>query len=172
MVVVVEPVPAKVSDVQVGPSVVVVVPHRDPETPALIRDTGSVRDIREGAIVIVVQQHRPWSRLATLQGRKRRAVHKIDIEPPIPVIVEERNTGAGCFQDRALFRSSRLMVKLVYPGCMTDVLKNSGSPAHEPTRRNRAGLGILDGSVRSPGAHAGLLSLRWVLEVLLRKNDV
>src|SRR5437660_6262008 len=35
-------------------------------------------------------------------------------------------------------------------------IKNSGSAVRESTLRNRAGLGNLDGSVLSPGAHAGL----------------
>ena len=63
----VEPVHAKVGDVNIGPAIVVVVSHYDPVTPAIIRYAGLFRDICKRSVVIVMEQRSMRRRLLAIE---------------------------------------------------------------------------------------------------------
>src|ERR1700722_7707272 len=56
VVVVIEPVLAKVGDVDIRPAVIVVVSNGNAVSPTIVRDSGLGRDIRKCPIVVIVKQ--------------------------------------------------------------------------------------------------------------------
>jgi hypothetical protein len=95
---VVEAVLAVVGDVEVFPSVVVIVADADALAPAGRGQTRLGGDVGEGAVVIVVIQ----AVGRALPGGKSfelRAIHQKDVRPAVVVIVENCDAGSGGFDD-------------------------------------------------------------------------
>ena len=68
MIVVIETVLAEVGDVDVGPSIVVVVGDRNANAPSFVGDAGLCGDVGEGAVVVVVKQRSFGSGSLSSQG--------------------------------------------------------------------------------------------------------
>ena len=96
--IVVEPVLAVVGDVEIFPSVVVVVADANALAPAGCGQTGFGGHVGERAVVIVAIQ----VIAGTLPGGKsfeRRAIHQKNVGPAVVVVVEDRDAGSGGFDD-------------------------------------------------------------------------
>src|ERR1700756_5904370 len=77
----------------VWPSVVVIVPDGYAHPIARPSDSGTLGHIGERAVVIISIQTVPVPRRFFLQRRYGSAVYQIDVEPPVSVIVEQRDSG-------------------------------------------------------------------------------
>src|SRR5262249_29384039 len=110
----------------------------DSESPAFVSDTSFVGDIGERAVMVVMQEHGTGSGCFALERGKGRAIHEIDVEPTIVVIVEEGHAGARSFENGALFRAAHFVVKDVETGGVRRVDENDGSAIDKTTCGNRA----------------------------------
>src|SRR5271154_1924006 len=94
MVVVIQTVFAEVRDIDIWPTVIVIVGDSNAEAPPVVGDTRLRGNIREGAIVIIVKQRCLWSRCFSTQSLSGRTVGKINIKPAIIVVVDQANARA------------------------------------------------------------------------------
>src|SRR6185437_3693158 len=131
VVVVIEPVAAIVSHVDVGPSVIVVIAHRRAESPTLVADAGLVGDIGKSSISIVVKEHGARSCFLTFEGRESGTVQKIDVKPAIVIVVEQSDARTRSLDDRTFFLRAGTMMKLGQSGLFGDVRKYDGSTVHK-----------------------------------------
>src|SRR5215469_1077511 len=92
VVIVVEAVLAKIGDVYIGPSVVIIIANHSAEAPALVSYSSLVGDVSECAVVIIVEQHRARRSFLAFENGKGGTVHQINVEPSVVIIVEERHT--------------------------------------------------------------------------------
>ncbi len=74
MIIVIQAIFSVVCDINIGPSVVVVISHGHAKTPTLIRDSRSIGDIGKRAVMIIMEKHSVRSRLLPFQRGERRAV--------------------------------------------------------------------------------------------------
>jgi hypothetical protein len=104
VVVAIEAVLAVVGYIQVRPAVVVVIANRASVSPAVVGYAGLFRHVGEGAVVIVMEESRVGR--GGLAGKRIvcGAVHQINVEPAVIVIVQETNAGAFGLEDEALLR--------------------------------------------------------------------
>ena len=131
MIVVIKPVLAKIGDVDIWPTVIVVVAYRNTEAPAFICHSSTGSDIGESAVVIVVKEHGAgyWSLPPfRLSGR---AVQEIDVQPAIVVVVNQGDARAGSFDNGCFLRSSRAVVKNVQASLLCDIRKHDWSAIDE-----------------------------------------
>ena len=94
----IEPVLSVVGDVEVFPSIVVVVAHADALAPAVRGQPGLSGHVGKSSVVLIAIQMIGRSR----SGRKsleRGAVHQENIGPAIVVVVENRNAGSRGLND-------------------------------------------------------------------------
>lgn len=104
VVIVVQPVFSVVRDVEIGPAVIVEVADRNAEAPAVIGYAGLFGNIREVPSWVVVKKCRVrWFNLS-IQCIIGRATHDVDIEPPVVVVVQQRNSRSDGLEDVALLR--------------------------------------------------------------------
>ena len=89
MIVVVQPVFAIVGDINIWPAVVVVIADGHAKTPAVIGDARLGGYVSERPIMVVMKQRRVRSLALAVVSIVGRAVHQIDVEPPIVVVVNE-----------------------------------------------------------------------------------
>jgi|SRR5580658_85799 hypothetical protein len=97
-VVVIEDVFSVVGDVEIFPAVVVVIPDANALAPAGVSETGFLRNVGEGAVVIVVVQMAG----GCLCGKRRVEACPVDDEniwPPIVVVIEDGDTRSRGFND-------------------------------------------------------------------------
>jgi hypothetical protein len=106
---VVETILANVRYIEVGPTIVVVIRDRYADTPAIIRYAGFLCDIREGSIVVVMEERGVSRSRLAVEGVVCEAVDEVDIHPSIVVIIEERNASTERFDDRGLCRRTTLI---------------------------------------------------------------
>ncbi len=99
VVVVVEPILAEVGDIDVGPAVVVVVSDGHAEAPAIVADAGFLGHVGEGAVVIIVEERGMRRESFSIERGLGAAVHEIDIQPAIVVVIQEGDAGADAFED-------------------------------------------------------------------------
>jgi len=102
------------SDEQVYPSVVVVITRADPLAPARQCDVSLLRHIGEGSIAIVVVEVASGL-LVLRKALQSSSVDQEDVWPPVVVVVEERSTAAGSFDDVFL----RTLAAILCPGCQS-----------------------------------------------------
>ena len=169
VVVVIEPVAAIVSHVDVGPSVIVVIAHRRAESPTLVADAGLVGDIGKSSISIVVKEHGARSCFLTFEGRESGTVQKIDVKPAIVIVVEQSDARTRSLDDRTFFLRAGTMMKLGQSGLFGDVSKYDGSTVHKAACGDGARLRVFD---RGPGCAGrdshicrGRLLRLWLLAV-------
>ena len=89
-----EHVGAEIADVDVRPAVVVVVGHGHSQPEAGLGNAGFFRRINEMEPAHVPVQCVAWTRSLPLHPGKRDAVDEVDVDQPVPVVVEGRQTGA------------------------------------------------------------------------------
>src|SRR6185437_2528740 len=92
--------------------------------PAIVRDAGFFGHVSKRSIVIVAEQRSMrWCRLAA-HGVVGRAIHQIDIEPSIIVVIKERNAGAKGLDDVAFLRRAHAMSPCCEPGSLCSISKD------------------------------------------------
>ena len=94
----IEAVLAVVGDVEVFPSVVVVVADADALAPAGCGEAGFRGDVGEGAVVIVAVEV-VGGRLPGGKSFELGAIDQEDVGPSVVVVVEDGDAGAGGFDD-------------------------------------------------------------------------
>ena len=94
----IKPILAVVGDVEVLPSIIVVVAHAHPLPPSACRESSLHRHIGESSIVIISVQMigRGLSPGKSFEGR---AIHQKNIRPAIIVIIEDCRTRSGSLDD-------------------------------------------------------------------------
>src|SRR5690349_8435631 len=99
MIVVIEAVLGVIRYVQVGPAVVVVVPHGHAESPALVGHACFVRNVSKSAVVIVVKESGTGRLSFSMQRTESRTIDQINVRPAIVVVIENGHTRTGSFED-------------------------------------------------------------------------
>src|ERR1044072_7985380 len=82
---------AEVADKDVGPSIVVVVAHRDTHSPTLVRDSGFIGDIFKLPVTEISIKRGARRFFLAAQRGHRRSVYEIDIGASIQVVIKDRN---------------------------------------------------------------------------------
>ena len=98
MVIVIEPVLAVIGDVEILPSVVVVVSDTNSLAPTRRDKSRFLSHVRESSIVIVVIQMVRGSLIGG-EALQRCAIHDENVGPPVVVIIENGDAGSGCLDD-------------------------------------------------------------------------
>src|SRR3954465_4411384 len=99
MLVVEHAVPPVVSDVNVFPSIVVVVAHASPlSPPGGVSQSRLCGHVAEGAIMIISVEVVCWT-FSRREPLEPGAVDKKDVRPSIVVIIEDCHAGAGGLDD-------------------------------------------------------------------------
>src|SRR5580692_7312789 len=171
MVVVVEAVLAVIADIDVWPAIVVVVGARAAISPAIISDAGRPGHIRKRSVVVVVEQRCVRRFFLSIQRIERRAVHQVDVQPTIVVVVEKANTGTIRFHDELLLGYTHLVDPVAESGLLGDVLEDNRPFVDESTGGNWAPLFIVDRRRRDTSgdaSHSTLLLRRGGRRRLLR----
>jgi hypothetical protein len=88
-----ERVAAQAGHEEVAVAVAVVVGGDDAQVVAAAGDAGGLGHVRERAVAAVVVQAVPEARLVLLERLDRSAVHHVEVEPAVVVVVEERHAG-------------------------------------------------------------------------------
>src|SRR4051812_11430738 len=89
VIIVIQTVLSKVSDVKVRPAIVIVVANRDSESPTLVGHSGFLCDVRKGTVVIVMKEHCARRGLFSILCRHSGAIEQVNVEPPIIVIIKK-----------------------------------------------------------------------------------
>ena len=98
MVVVIKAIPAIVGDVKIVPTVVVVISSTHALSPASRGQAGLNRHVAECSVVVIAVK-------AIARGVgcgffiQPSAVHQKDVGPTVVIVIEDRNSGAGGFDD-------------------------------------------------------------------------
>src|SRR5215469_10558527 len=169
VIIMVEPVLAKIGHVDIRPAVVVVVRHSHTESPALVGDPRYSGDICECAVVVIMQEHRPWSGFLTFQGADRGTVQEVDVQPAVVVIVEQSDARAHGLEDGFLRGRARTMLEFIQSRQLGDIGKYHWSAIDEATGRNGPGKCIFNGRMRGTRSypHPTLRLPVWRLGCLL-----
>ena len=160
VVVVVQPICAKIRHIQIRPAIVVVVSDSNPEPPAVIGDARFGRNVGKRPIVIVVEQRRMrWCGLAGLRV-ERGSVDKINVEPAIVVVVQQSDTGALRFDDDVFLRASRHVPPSRQPRLLGHVHEDDRTSLHRAARRDGSMAAVELRLLRTSRRHALLSGLR------------
>src|SRR5208282_6826748 len=122
MVVVIKPILSVVGNVEIFPTVVVVIAYANSLPPAAPSQPCLHRDVSKSSIMIVAVE----SIAGTLPGRKSfqaRAVHQKNIVPAVVVVIEDSHAGSGSFNNVFLGVDSAKDVLHGQPGFFRDVGK-------------------------------------------------
>jgi hypothetical protein len=140
---VVQAILAIIAHVNIGPAVIVVIGHAHPIAPAIIGDAGLFGHVRKRAIVVVVKQRslRRW--LLAVQCVKRGAIHQVDVQPAIVVVVNQAHAGAVGFYDESLVRHAHLVDPAGKAGLFGHVFKHHGAGVNETAGRDGALLLVI-----------------------------
>jgi hypothetical protein len=156
MVVVIEAILAEVADIDVRPSVVVVVGDGGADSPTVISNAGLRGHVGEGAIVIVVKERSVGrSRLAG-HGVVACAVDEIDVEPSVVVVIDKADARTNCLDDEVFLAGSQLVGPYGQARFLGDVLKDDSAVLDEAARSDGSVLAVEDrrvGSASSRSAH-------------------
>jgi hypothetical protein len=115
-----------VEHVDIGPAVVVVVADRYAHAIALARHAGFLRHVGEGPIVIVMVQAIPVLGAFLLERRDGRAIHQIDVQIAVVVVVEQRHAGHHGL-GLILVRGGRTVGDESQAGALRDLFENDGA---------------------------------------------
>ena len=151
VIVVVEPILAVVADVQIRPAIVVIVRNRAAIAPAVVLNAGLFRDIGECPVVIVAEQRGMRRRLFPVESVEGRAIHQVDVEPAIVVVVDQADARAVRLHDELLLRHAHLVDPAGQTRSLAVILEDHRAPVDKSARRDRAFLRV----VLRRGLHAG-----------------
>ena len=160
VVVVIQAVLAVVGHVEVGPAIVVVsptaqpYPHRSLATPAFSRDVG------ERSVVVVMKQRRVRRRCFARQGVVGRAVHQVDVEPAVVVVVDQAHSRPLGLENEALFRRAGGVMPTGQARGFGHILEDDRARLDEASRGDGAMLAVELGLVRPGIGHSAALRLR------------
>ncbi len=152
MVVVVEPVLADVGDIQVRPSVVVVIAHRNTHAPAVIGDARFCCDVSKSAIVVVMKECRVRGGRLAAERVVGHTIDQINVEPPVVVVVKQADSTAEGFHDQGLGWSSPTVFPGSEAGLAGNVLEDHAALINGSAGCDGAVLRIVYGCVGSSGA--------------------
>src|SRR5579883_2994898 len=159
VIVAIQAVLAEVADEDVRPAVVVVISDGYAKTPAVIRHSGFVGDICKCAVVVVMEEGCVRRFGFALFGLIGRAVHKVNVEPAIVVIVDKADTGAVCLNDELLVRNPHLMTPCCQAGLLADVLKDHRAAVYKSSSGYGTVFGVVHRRMNAAGAVAAHGSL-------------
>ena len=154
MVVVIETVLAEVGDEQVRVAVVVVVADGYAKPPTVVGDSCFGGNIGEGAVVVVVEECGVRRLRFAGQGVVGGAVHHVNVEPAVLVIVEEGDAGPWRLEDESLFGSAHGVMPGGQAGLGSNVLKDHGTGCYEAAGGNRPLFGVEHGRVGAARVYA------------------
>src|SRR5580704_10519929 len=87
---------------QIVPAVIVVIAYTNTSLPAGARQARFVSDVSKCAVTIVFEKLRCWRLPLRPLLAKMSSIGQVDIEPPVVVIVKERDSASLSFNDVAL----------------------------------------------------------------------
>ena len=93
-------------DVEIGPSVIVIIDSGSPHAVPFTRHSGSSRHLRKGSIMIVVVQPIGKCRVAFVQARNAGAVGEENIEITVVVVVQQSDATQCAVDDGLIIRSA------------------------------------------------------------------
>ena len=140
-IIVKELIPIDVGHKQVGPAVIVVVPHRHAHPIACSGHSGALGDVRERSIAVVVEQAVVILRARFHQRRHLGAVDQVNVEQTVSVVVEQRNAGGHGFR-LVLLRGRAVLRHKMHAGFWSDVLERDVR-CRAPVRLGARGSGRL-----------------------------
>src|SRR5438552_3913464 len=155
VIVVVEAILSVVRNVNVGPTIVVVIADSDAEAPAFVRHASLVGYVRKRSIGIIVKEHRSWRRLFSKQGGDGRAIQNVNVEPAVVVVVEQCHAGTGRLDDHALIGIAGAVTKFSEPGLLSNVDEYDESAVDKSTRRDGTRFIIFNRRMRRASRYAG-----------------
>ena len=154
MVVAVEPVVAEVGNKDVGPAVVVEIRDGHAEAPAVVGDAGLVGHVGKGSVVIVVKERGMGRGALAAERIVGRAVHQIDVEPAVVVVVDQAHAGAVGLQNVFLLRRAHFMAPAGKPRGLGHVLEDHRALFHKPAGGDGPLVLVVNGSEYSGGGNA------------------
>src|ERR1700722_12473537 len=94
VIIVVEAILAEVRHVEIGPAIIVIIADCNAESPAVVRDASLLSNVRKSAVMIVVKERGVRRQSLARYGVISGAVHHVDVEPAVVIVIEQRNAGA------------------------------------------------------------------------------
>ncbi len=140
VIVVKEAVLSPVGDEDIGPAVVVIICDGYAEAPAIVGDAGLGRHVRKRSVMVVMKQRGMRRGLLAVERVEGRAVHDIDIEPSVVVIVDQPHARALCFHDVGFRGRAHFVGPFGQPGFLRDIFKDDRSALHKSPRGDGAVL--------------------------------
>ena len=153
MIVVIETVLAIITDIDVRPSVVIVIPDGHAEAPTLIGYARLLRNVCERAVMIIVEQGSARRPRLACEPVIAGTVDKVNIQPAIVVIVQQGDSGTVFLDDELLLKRPHGVVPSGESSFLGDVVKDNRPAVHETTGGDWPLLGIKHGSSRGSGGH-------------------
>ena len=98
-----------------------------PKPQRSLADAGFGGDVGEGAVVIVVEERGVRGEGLSIQRGLGAAVHEVDIEPAVVVVIEQGDAGADAFEDVFLLGRTHDVVPLGQACLCGDVLEDDGA---------------------------------------------
>ncbi len=141
-----------VGHVEIGPPVVVVVTHGDAHTIALAAEAGFVGHVGEGEVPVVVKQLVLELRVVFLERRDVRSVHEVQVQEPVSVIVEDRNTRDQSLR-LLLLRRGAVRAREPDTGLLSDLFKSDGTGCRHGSKGEQRGA-----EQEAAGNHPGACS--------------
>src|SRR5271168_3151344 len=127
MVVMVEAILSKIGYVEVGPSIVVVVSNSHAIAPSVIGYSCLYRYIGKSSVVVVMEKRGMRGFCFTSLRFVGGAIHEIDIEPSIVVVIDQCNAGTNRIDDEFLGRIAHVRMPGPKSRLFGDVLEDDGA---------------------------------------------
>ncbi len=103
--------PVEIGDVEVFPSVVVIIADCGAESPAATVQASFAGNIGEGSVVVVAVELAGMA-FPRAQIFERRSVHQKNIHPAVIVVIKDGDAPAHSFHDVSFFQASAREVKI------------------------------------------------------------
>src|ERR1022692_1858635 len=86
-------IPGHAGEEDIRPSIVIVISNGDADAVALALDSGFLRNIRESSVMVIVEKAVPILGRLFLQRRDGRAVHEVNVQVAVIVVIEKGHPG-------------------------------------------------------------------------------
>ena len=156
-VVAIEPVPAEIGDVEIGPAVVVVVPDDGAETPTFVGHSRRGRGVGEGAVAVVAIEGRLRMFLLASNRLEAGTVDQVDVDPAVPVVVEEGHASGRDLHQETFHLRSGAVSEAAQTASRRDVGEDHGRSVDETARRDGTHHLVPHGSAGGPGRHGAFI---------------